>query len=139
MKIKSNLKLITLLLSCTFLFQSCKIYHSKNVSIADAVMVPQKVKIKSNTNETYRFERLQKENNQLYGVAKRNSKTGKKLKDLSVDTNTKSKYIQVPLTNDMVKEIHIKNKALSTTGNIAMGGLVAGLAGLGILFVLILL
>jgi len=102
-------------------------------------MVPQKVKIKSNTNETYRFERLQKENDQLYGVAKRNSKTGKKLKDLSVDTNTKSKYIQVPLTNDMVKEIHIKNKALSTTGNIAMGGLVAGLAGLGILFVLILL
>jgi len=136
MKIKSNLSLITLLLSCAFLFQSCKVYQSKNISIDDAVIVPQKVKVKSNTNETYTFERLLKKNDQLYGVVKRKSKTGKKLKALSVDSNTKSKYIQVPLTNDMVQEINLQNKTLSTAGNIGMGLIVSILAGLGIIIML---
>ena len=139
MKIKSNLSLITLLLSCAFLFPSCKVYQSKNISIDDAVIVPQKVKVKSNTNETYTFERLLKKNDQLYGVVKRNSKTGKKLRNLSIDTNAKSKYIQVPLTNDMVQEIHIQNKSLSTAGNIGMGLIVSVLAGLGIAIILVLL
>jgi len=136
MKIKSNLKMITLLLSCAFLFQSCKVYQSKNVSIDDAVIVPQKVKVKSNTNETYTFERLLKENDQVYGIVKRNSKTGKKLRNLSIDTNAKSKYIKVPLTNDMVQEIHIQNKSLSTAGNIGMGLIGSILAGLGIIIML---
>ncbi|PCI35913.1 MAG: hypothetical protein COB60_01025 [Flavobacteriaceae bacterium] len=91
MKIKSDLKLVTLLLSCAFLFLSCKVYSSTSVAIDVAVMVSQKVKVKSDTNVICKFERLQKENDPLYGVVERKSKTGKKIIDLSIHSNSKLK------------------------------------------------
>jgi len=116
-KTKSNLKLITLIL-IMLLFQSCKVYKSKSITSDEAVEFQRNVKIKTTTNETYKFESLQKDDGKLYGIAKRNSRTAKKLKDKIVKTNSNSKFVKILLPDNFVDKIYYQDKTMSTVSSI---------------------
>ncbi|PTM06677.1 MAG: hypothetical protein DA407_11490 [Bacteroidetes bacterium] len=113
-------KSITFLMIFALLFQSCKVYDSKTASKQDALLSEGRVKVKSTTKETYKFEKLIEEENQLYGIAKRQSSKSKQVyNDNIVNDNKLDKNVKILLTDDLVNEIHLfskgKTKALGTT------------------------
>jgi hypothetical protein len=108
-KTKPNLKLIILLLS-VLLFQSCKVHQTKSITSDEAIDFQRNVKIKTTTNETYTFESLQKEDGKLYGIAKSNSRTAKKLKDKVIKSDSKNKFVKVILPDDFIAEIYSQDK-----------------------------
>jgi|OpeIllAssembly_1097287.scaffolds.fasta_scaffold377651_1 hypothetical protein len=124
-KTKSSLKLITLLLSI-LLFQSCKIYQSKPITSDEAVEFQRNVKIKTTTNETYKFESLQKEDGKLYGIAKSNSRTAKKLKDRIIKSDSNGKFVKILLPDNFIDKIYYQDKTMSTVSTILDIVLVAG-------------
>jgi len=127
-------KSITFLMIFALPFQSCKVYDSKTASKQDALLSEGKVKVKSTTKETYKFEKLIEEKNQLYGLAKRQSSKSKQVyNDNIVNDNKLDKNVKILLTDDLVNEIHLynkgKSKALGTT---------LGVLGIGYVVVLII-
>jgi hypothetical protein len=124
-KTKSNLKLITLLLS-VLLFQSCKIYQAKPITSDEAVEFQRNVKIKTTTNETYKFESLQKEDGKLYGIAKSNSRTAKKLKDKIIKSNSNNKFVKILLPDDFIDKIYYQDKTMSTVSSVLNTVMLAG-------------
>ena len=132
---KSNFKLITIVLSIVLSLQSCKAYQNKTVTIEDAVLVNQKVKVKTFNNETYEFESLQKENGKLIGIATRKSDTAEKLKDFIIMDNPSSKFVKIRLADNLVKEIYLERKGKAT--KIIGGTLLGILAGLGVLLIIV--
>jgi hypothetical protein len=108
-KTKPNLKLIILLL-LVLLFQSCKVHQTKSITSDEAIEFQRNVKIKTTTNETYTFESLQKEDGKLYGIAKSNSRTAKKLKDKVIKSDSKNKFVKVILPDDFIAEIYSQDK-----------------------------
>lgn len=120
---KQYAALITILI----LFQNCSIYRAKEATIDEATTFPGKVKIKTTSNESYKFERLIKEDMKIYGVAKKNSKPAKKLMDNIALNSADSKYVKINLSDNFIEEIHLKNKTLST-----------GLGVLGVLYLVAL-
>lgn len=127
MKINQRVKQFAALLTILVLFQNCSIYRAKESAIDEATSFPGKVKIKTSTNEAYKFERLMQEDGKIYGVAKKNSKAVKKLKDNVVPESLDNKFIKVNLPDNFIESIHLKNKALST-----------GLGVLGVLYIVAL-
>jgi len=132
-KTKSNLKLITLLLS-VLLFQSCKIYKAKPITSDEAIELHRNVIIKPTTNETYKFESLQKMDGKLYGIAKSNSTTAIKLKDNIVTSNLNSKFVKIVLPDNFNDKIYYKDyKTLSTVSTILdITALIISIAALSI-------
>ena len=135
-KTKSNLKLITLLLS-VLLFQSCKIYQAKPITSDEAVEFQRNVKIKTTTNETYKFESLQKEDGKLYGIAKSNSRTAKKLKDKIIKSNSNNKFVKILLPDDFIDKIYYQDKTRSTVSSVLNTVMLAGSIATLALWVLI--
>ena len=87
-----HLKLIALLLSATFLVQSCKVY--KAVDYETAITSGKKVKLKLTDNNSYKFLKIYEENNQLIGVANVKSRTTKNFKnELFVANSVYNYYI----------------------------------------------
>lgn len=129
-------KLLLLLLSSILLFQSCKIYDSKSSSKEDALLFAGKVRVKSVSNTSYKFEKLVEEDNQLYGIGKRVSNKSKILyTDNIVNQNKNDKNVKILLTDNLVNEIHLYNKGKSSALKILGIGVVAayiivGLAGI---------
>lgn len=121
-------KLFPLLLLSILLLQSCKVYDSKSATKEDALLYAGKVKVKSNSNSTYKFEKLIIEDNQLYGIGKRISNKSKVLYTNNiVNLNKNDKNVKILLTDDLVNEIHLYNKGKSSTLNIigiGAGGIV---------------
>src|SRR5210317_747188 len=87
MKLKNtkSFKLIALLLSCAVLIQCCTIYQKTPSTVDEAVKSGKQVKVVTETNKTYQFNRLEKENNKTYGVASIESSTAERLSDQIVD------------------------------------------------------
>jgi len=120
---------LTLTLIFIVLFQSCGIYNSRVSTKEDAILSENKVKVKSTTKSSYRFEKLIEEENQLYGIAKRQSSKSKQVyNDNIVNENKLDKNVKILLTDDMVDEIHLYSKGKTT----ALGAL-----GFGYVIVLI--
>lgn len=134
---KSKLKYLVYLLCTLFLFQNCKVYNSKTVTIEDAVQFPGRVKIKTTSNDSYKLENIKKEDGNYYGIAKKNSKAAKDLLEHMINDNPTSKYAQILLTDDLTKEIHLQSKGKSTGLSIigiAVLSLVAGTLAILALF-----
>ena len=112
----TNLKWIAVLFSSLMLFQSCKVYHNKTATIDEVIESQERVKVKTNEDESYEFDRLQREDNLIYAYTKIRSRTAEKLSDKGLD----GKFIKIQLLEENIKEYHIHNKSLSTIINIAM-------------------
>lgn len=108
------MKKVLPLLLVIFLFQSCKIYDSRLVSKESALLYGGKVKVKSTQKTSYKFDKLIEEENQLYGVGKRQSGKSKLLYTKNiVNQNKNDKYVKILLTDDLVNEIHVFSKIKS--------------------------
>lgn len=113
----SNLKLIAVLLSIILLFQSCKVYHNKTVTIDDALHFPKNIKVVSATKDIYKFKSLQKEEGEIYGIVKKNTKTAKKLTTQIVENNN-PRLVKIQLLEENIKEIYLQNTSMTTVGNV---------------------
>lgn len=124
--IRKHLKLISLFLSITFFIQSCSVYRTNSVTIDDAIASNNKVKLIS-TQDTYEFQDLQRENGNIYGIAKKNSITAKSLSSQITDDTKNSKFVKILLTNEQLENIHLENKTMSTLSIIAIPIVVVGI------------
>ena len=123
-------KSLPFILTFVILFQSCRIYNSKTSTKEDAILSENKVKVKSTTNVSYRFEKLFEEETQLYGIAKRQSSKSKQVyNDNIVNENKLDKNVKILLTDDLVNEIHLYSKGKSTA---------VGILGIGYIGVLLI-
>lgn len=108
-------KLLPVLFVLTFLFQSCKIYNSRTSTKEDAILSENRVRVKSTTNSSYKFEKLILEGDQLYGIGmKQSSKSKSAYNDNIVNVNKSDKNVKIRLTDDLVNEIHLYSKGKST-------------------------
>ena len=137
--IRKHLKPIALFLAVVFLVSSCRVYQTKTVSVDDALSTSKKislktnknVKVKSTTNDIYKFKYLLKGKGQIYGVANKNSKTSKSLSNQIVQSNIEKNKVKILLTKDQVNEIRLVKEVLS--GVLLVLSIVGG--GLGIMVI----
>ena len=109
-----HLKWIAIILSTLLVFQSCRVYHSKSVTVDEAILSKKRVKVKNFDNDTFKFEELQREDGQLYGITKKTSNAAKKLDYQFVDENLSEKYVKILLPEHTIREYHLQNKTMST-------------------------
>lgn len=97
------------------LITGCSIYQKRIATTDEAVSSGEKVKVLTLNDETYVFQKIQREEDQLYGITKRGSATAKKL-----DGVQEGKKVKVPLREDTIEEIHLKDDTRSTLATIAI-------------------
>ncbi|MCJ7757846.1 MAG: hypothetical protein MUP24_06825 [Gillisia sp.] len=129
----SNLQLLAVLLSIVLVFQSCKVYHSETATIEDASRFTDNIKVVSATNEIYKFESLQKEEGEIYGIVDENSKTAKKLSNQIVEIIYPEGWVKIHLLEENIKEIYLQNRTMSTVGNVSI--VIGALLGLILSFI----
>ncbi len=95
--IKKQLKSIALVLSILIVFQGCTVYKSVPLSLEQAVQIESKVRVKTNGNEKFKFNRIGVEDGNYYGVKIRNSV-----------------FVKTPLDQNNIKTINEKDKTRST-------------------------
>ena len=109
-----HLKWIAITLSTLLVFQSCRVYHSKTSTVEEAILSAEQVKLKNFNEDTFKFDKLQKEDGQLYGIARRGSSTAQLLSEQIVKSNLDAKYVKILLPENTIKEYHLTNNGLST-------------------------
>lgn len=97
-----------------FLFQSCAVYEEESVSVKKAVESNSKLKLKTTHAAVYKFDEMEKDNENIYGIARMNSKTAKKLVADIVDRNYTDKFVKIAIPEESIEEIRLKYPALST-------------------------
>jgi len=134
--LRKHLKLIALILSVTVLLQSCSVYTYKPTTVVDAVNsgFAYTIKVKSINNESYTFAKLEKENEQIYGIVKKKSRTASILSNQITEIGVYNyDNVKILLKEEQFKEIYIKkrDKTLSTVIPIVIGVAVTiGILGL---------
>ena len=109
-----------LFLSFIIFFQSCSVYHSKTVEAEEAEKSQTKVKLTTNNNAVYKFDRLEINQDSLYVFTGKKSHTAKKLGKLnSIKLYGKDVYFVFP--KDAVKSIQLKNKSASIASSVLLG------------------
>ncbi len=103
MKTNSQTKMLTLILSILILFQGCTVYKSANVSLDESVKKEDKTKIVTTTGERLKFKRIAFENGTYYGIKK-----------------SSGELVKFPLKNDEIKNIRLKDNAMSTISTILL-------------------
>ena len=133
--IRKHLKLGSLLLAFTIFLQSCSIYRAQTASVDEALQFNQKIKLVINSDDTYKFEKLLKENEHIYGISQKDSRTAKYLHKQIVEENENQKYVKILLTKDQLNKIHLLNKGLTIAVTLAVLSpiflIIIGLDGLG--------
>ena len=102
---RKHIKLIALFLAVTFLVQSCKVYKYKATTLDEVVKAPkyQKIKVKTGLNQSYEFIKLVRENGRLYGLAKIQSETARKLKNQIIE-NSAYDYVKIIIHEEQEKQ-----------------------------------
>ena len=102
--LKKQIKHISLFLSILIVFQSCvTIYESQPLTLEEVNDRHIKTKVLTKSGETLKFKNISFENGTYYGVNKKKGET-----------------LKVPLQKEAIREIKIKNRALSTVVNIPL-------------------
>lgn len=122
--INRKIKSIAKVLSILILFQSCvTVYKSGSLTLEEANDRHIKTKVVTKSGEKLKFKNIAFENGIYYGVKKK-----------------KRQIIKIPLDQEVISEIKIKNRTLSTIVNIlsvwvyvvTVGGLGLAIGGAGI-------
>lgn len=114
--LRKYLKLIAVFLAVTFLMQSWNVYTYKATTVDEAVNSNYKqVKVKSYTDQTYRFEELEKVNEGYYRSTYKDSKTAKKLTD-QITYEDGFEYVKILLREEQLYKVYVKeyNNTMST-------------------------
>ena len=107
---KKRTKMLTLFLTLVMIIQSCTVYKSSTVTLNQAVQNESKVRVKTVNNEKLKFDRISFENNQYYGVNKKNNQA----------------VIKTPLDQKLIKSVNEKDKTLSTLLSIGIPVVIVG-------------
>jgi len=108
-----GLKWIVLTLSMLFLLQSCSVYNSKTVTVDEVILSGESVKVKCHNDAIYKFEKLVREDGEIYGIACEKGRTAKKMSGQIVDGYLNNKQVKILLLENTIKECHLHNKDLS--------------------------
>ena len=100
-RLRKNLKPISLLLAIVVLLQGCTIYKQQNITLESAAIQGAKVKVVTKDNKTQKYLYITSINDEYYGVIK-----------------GKDGLLKIPLQQENIKNINIKNKAASLAVNI---------------------
>ena len=122
------LRCMAFLASILILLQSCTVYHASTSSVDQAISSQSKVKIKVDHDDPYIFKRLERHNENVYGVVNINSTTYKRLRGQVADPNYEKKSALILLSEQDLINIHEKNSGLSTAINIAIPVVAIGIA-----------
>jgi len=114
------LKLIAYAMSALILMQSCIVYHKSPVTVDEAVATNNLVKIYTTENKEYKFKKLVKEEDNIYGISSLDGRNSKNVfapyvKEIDQDNN----LVKILLPFD-IKEIHTINKNGSTIATLAV-------------------
>lgn len=120
-KTSSSALIILKLLLVVFLFQSCTIYRARNAGIDKAVEVGSKVKVETKDNKIYKFKKLGRDENGLFGLAGRNSNTARSLAENIVDKNASGRFVKIGIDENSVEEVRLKNKTVSVLVPLIIG------------------
>ena len=90
---KKHLKSLAIVLGIIVVFQGCAVYHSKGVTLDQAVHEGKKVKLVTNQDKVIKFKRIESENEMYYGF-----------------TQVKKELVRIPINVEQVKTIRPKNK-----------------------------
>ncbi len=110
-----HLKWIAITLSMLLVFQSCRVYHSKTATVEEATLFSQHIKIRSTSDETYRFKTLLREDGKLYGITWRKGSTARKLSEqiVLVSAGKDKDEVKILLDENAIREYHLQNKTMS--------------------------
>lgn len=100
-KLKKCLKPISLLLTFVVILQGCTIYKQQNITLESAAIQGAKVKVVTKDNKTQKYLYITSVNDEYFGVIK-----------------GKDGLLKIPLQQENIKNINIKNKAASLAVNI---------------------
>lgn len=116
---KKQLRPIALLMAIAMVIQSCTVYKSTPLTLEQAVQNESKVRITSNSNESFKYKKIVFEDGKYYGVKR----------------FTREKF-RVHINEDLVKSIDEINITQTTVLNIgiplAIIGVIVGVASNGI-------
>ena len=103
-EIMKTIKSIAKVLAILILFQSCvTVYKSGSLTLNEVNNIHIKTKVITKSGEKLKFKNIEFKNGIYYGVKKKKRQT-----------------IMIPLNQDDISEIKIKNRALSTVVNIPL-------------------
>ena len=129
----TSLKWTSTIICFVILLQSCTVYRSVNVTVEEAIQSEQRVKVVTNTNEKYKFKRIEQEENQIIGIVSRISDTAKKLTKVTDGRKYKEPFIAVIIPKDNIEGVYLKDKQLSII--LSVGVPIVSIIGLmGILY-----
>ena len=112
---------------------SCSVYYSKTATMDEAIQSDDKVKVITSTNDTYKFKKLQRENDKIYGVIKKGSTKAENLMDQGLIEDFDKKYGKLLLSEITINDIYLKNKGASTAVTVAIPVVIVGvLVGIGV-------
>ena len=78
-RILTYIKIVSIALIIQISLQGCSVYYSETASMDEALSASHKVKIKTPNRDIYKFKKIIQEEDQVYGITKRNSFTAKDL------------------------------------------------------------
>jgi hypothetical protein len=124
--IKSKSKCITYLLSMILLLQSCTIYHSSTGSAEQAIASNNKVRVDGSEGFSLKFKKIERIDDEIYGLTKTKSSTYKRLKGRETKESQLDDHIYVRLSEKEIQSLHLKNRTASTVVTILVPVLAIG-------------
>ncbi|CAN5251345.1 hypothetical protein BH23BAC2_BH23BAC2_26570 [soil metagenome] len=106
-------RIISIMLTLIILCQSCTVYRYKNISINEAIETKSKVRVKTTSNKNYVFNKIEKNEEIVYGIANKNSKEVRQLVDQIIPESASENKVKIRLVENSIEEINPKNKTLS--------------------------
>jgi hypothetical protein len=79
-----------------------------------------KIKIGSTNDDSYIFMKLERENGNIYGITRKDSRSAKLLSSQITEDTKNNNQVKVLLTDEQLKNIRIKNKTMSTIVTIGL-------------------
>ena len=105
-----------------WVLQSCGgVYNSTNIPLERALEIDEPLKIKTTEGTVYKINKLEKDENGIYGVARKESNAARKHKEKIIESDYQGKYVKLDLSDDSFQEIRTKNKALSILLPVTIG------------------
>ncbi len=119
-----------ILLGIIFMLPSCGgVYNATNIPLERALEQDKPLKIKTTEGTVYKVTRLEQDQAGIHGIARKESNTARKHRDIIIDKNYQGKYVKLDLPEDSIQEIRTKNKELSILLPVTIGVAIIGALG----------
>ena len=118
----------SIIIACfLILLQSCTVYHSYNSSIDEAIESENKVKVNTANNDPYKFKKLVRIEDEVFGLVYSKSQSYKLLLSRKTIPTEQQTMFYVQLYDNELNDIHLKNKSASTIITVAIPAVAASL------------